>query len=58
MKAWELKKWDKIKHWIDWELLIFQKMDWMYAKWKNEKWEIKIWHSDNYEKWEDWIYIW
>ena len=58
MKAWNLKKWDKVKHWIDWELLIFQKMDWMYANWLNLEWEKRIWHTDTYELWEDWIYIW
>ena len=58
MKVWELKKWDKVKHWKDWELLTFRKMSWMYWSWLTEDWEIQIGHTDNYEKWEDWIYIW
>lgn len=58
IKAWHLKKGDQAKHWIDWELLTFQKMDGMYAQWKNEKGEIKCWQSEFYTKNEEWIYIW
>ncbi len=58
IKVWHLKKWDKAKHWSNWELVVFQKMDWMYAQWKTESWEIKRWQSNFYKKNEDWIYIW
>jgi len=53
MKYYNLKKWDKAKHWN--EILTFQKIDWRYAQWLNEKWKIRIWHSWEYEK-KDWIY--
>lgn len=54
-KYYELEKWDKAIHWD--ELLTFQKMDWMYAQWKNEKNEIRIGHSPEYTKNNDWIYV-
>lgn len=52
-KYYNLKKWDKANHWD--EILTFQKIDWMYAHWENKKWELKIWHSLEYEM-KDWIY--
>lgn len=52
-KYYKLKKWDKAKHWD--EILTFQKVDWMYAQWKDENWWVKIGHSYEYEL-KDWIY--
>jgi hypothetical protein len=53
-KVWELKPWDKWNTWS--EILTFRKMDWMYGQWFNEKKDIKVWHKDSYELWEDWMY--
>lgn len=58
MKAWELKKGDKARHWKEWELLTFNKMDWMYALWHTEKWKLKVGHTDKYELQEDGTYLW
>ena len=52
-KYYQLLKWDKAKHWD--EILTFEKMDWSYAKWRNEKLELRIWNSLEYEM-RDWIY--
>jgi hypothetical protein len=48
LQAYHLKKWDKAKHWKVGEILTFNKMDWMYAQWLTEKWEIKVGHSGWY----------
>lgn len=48
MKYYNLKKWDRAKHWD--ELLTFQKLDWMYAHFLNKNWQICIGHSYEYEK--------
>lgn len=53
MKYYNLKKWDKAKHWE--KILTFQKIDWMYAQWIDDKWNINIWNSIDYEM-KDWIY--
>lgn len=53
MKYYELKPWDKANHW--WEILTFVKIDWMYAVWDDENWNMKVWHSFEYEL-KDWIY--
>ena len=47
IKYYNLKKWDIAIHWD--EKLTFNKIDWMYAQWKDEEWNIKIWHSFEYE---------
>lgn len=54
-KFYELKKWDLALH--SGNLLIFQKIDGGYAQWLDEQWEIQIWHSREYEQWEDWVYM-
>jgi hypothetical protein len=54
IKYYQLTKWDKVRHGDD--IHTFNKMDWMYAQWTNEKWDIAIWHYDSYELGEDWIY--
>ncbi len=53
MKYYDLKKWDKALHWG--QLLTFHKIDGIYAQWIDEKWNIKIWNSMNYEL-KNWIY--
>jgi hypothetical protein len=53
VKYYNLKRWDKTNHW-DW-ILTFNKIDWAYAQWIDEKWELVIWHSYEYEL-KDWIY--
>lgn len=53
VKYYELKRGDKAQHGP--ELLTFQKVDWMYTQWKNEKGELRIGHSMDYEL-KDWIY--
>ena len=46
-KYYQLNKWEKAKHWDD--VLTFQKIDWMYAHWKNEAWDLVVGHYDSYE---------
>jgi len=46
-KYYQLSEWEKVNHW-DW-ILTFNKMDWAYAQWTNEKWELVIWHDYEYE---------
>lgn len=58
IQVWNLKRWDQARHWEDWELVTFIKMDGTYAHWKDEDWKTKVWHTDYYVKWSDWIYIW
>ena len=53
VKYYNLKYWDKAKHWE--EILTFNKIDWAYAQWTNDKWELVIWHDYEYEL-VDWIY--
>lgn len=52
-KYYELKPWDKAFH--D-EILTFQKVDWMYAQWKDKFGFIRIWNALEYELQDDWIY--
>lgn len=52
-KYYDLKPWDKASH--GWEILTFQKIDWMYAQWFDDMWDIRIGHSFEYEL-KDWIY--
>lgn len=53
IKYWNLERWDRAIHWD--EILTFQKVDWMYVQWLNDKWEMKVWNALEYEK-RDWIY--
>jgi len=55
IKYYNLKEWDKAIHYEEEWILTFNKLDWMYAKWTNEQWEIVIWHALEYEM-KDWIY--
>lgn len=55
IKARQLNKGDKVTMW--WEIFEYIKMDWMYAKWIDENWNIVTWQMDLYIK-QDWIYVW
>ena len=46
-KFYELDEWEKVNHW-DW-ILIFNKIDWAYSQWTNDKWQRVIWHAYEYE---------
>lgn len=52
-KFYNLQKWDKAKYGDS--ILTFSHMDWAYAKWINEKWEMETGHDYEYEL-KDWIY--
>ena len=58
IKYYNLKKWDKAKHWPDWEMLTFRKMDWAYVQWEDSNGKICFWHNSYYELQGDGTYIW
>lgn len=53
-KYYELSRWERVRHWD--EIHTFDKMDWMYCRFKNENGDIIIGSYDSYELGDDWIY--
>lgn len=54
MKLYELKKWELLN--CNWEIMMFNWIDWAYCKWIDEKWEYTIWFSPWQEVVKDWSY--